>query len=81
MESDAIKAQGATRLLKERLFEVSDAFTIKVCKECGHLPSNSEECNVCKGDDVGDVHIPYATKLLIQNLMAMNMKIKITPTD
>ena len=72
-------AHGASRFLKERLFDCSDAYTIIVCDNCGMITSNQHECTACKKDKVTTCNIPYAAKLLVQELLAMSIKISINP--
>ena len=83
MERDAIISHGASAFLKERLFDHSDAYTLPVCKSCGMMAvidynTNIGTCKLCKNEkDVTNVQIPYACKLLFQELMSMSITPKI----
>jgi DNA-directed RNA polymerase II subunit RPB2 len=81
MERDCMISHGASLFLKERLFEVSDKYSVKVCGRCGLIGEiESYEdgrlgCRICnQSDKIADVSLPYCCKLLFQELMAMHIK-------
>ncbi|CAK8985952.1 unnamed protein product [Durusdinium trenchii] len=79
MERDCIISHGAAKFLKERLFDVSDAHRVHVCDTCGlfaiaKLKNDTYECKLCKDKaKVSQICLPYACKLMIQELMTMNI--------
>eukprot|EP00929_Paragymnodinium_shiwhaense_P044473 TRINITY_DN22811_c0_g1_i2.p1 TRINITY_DN22811_c0_g1~~TRINITY_DN22811_c0_g1_i2.p1 ORF type:complete len:596 (-),score=125.30 TRINITY_DN22811_c0_g1_i2:168-1955(-) len=79
MERDCIIAHGAAKFLKERLFDVSDAFRVHVCDTCGlfavaNLQKNQFLCTLCRDRaKISQITMPYAAKLLFQELMTMNI--------
>ena len=83
MERDCIISHGGAAFLKERLIDQSDAFVTCVCKQCGFMAINDAQrniktCTVCKSSEYCvDITIPYACKLLFQELMSMNIAVKI----
>jgi DNA-directed RNA polymerase II subunit RPB2 len=79
MERDCVIAHGSSRFLRERLFEVSDYFEIFLCSHCGNIPHQTNTCNFCKKKNIVKIAIPYACKLLFQQLMALGLKINIFP--
>ena len=73
MERDCLIGYGATQLLLERLMISSDAFPVNVCQQCGLLGYNGY-CGYCRSSkNIANLTIPYATKLLFQELMAMQV--------
>ena len=77
MERDCMIAHGASRFLKERLFDCSDPYQIIVCDQCGMITASQDECVACRKDKVTRKNMPYAAKLLCQELMAMGIKVAI----
>jgi DNA-directed RNA polymerase II subunit RPB2 len=83
MEKDAFIAHGVSLVVKERLMGVSDASLLGVCEICGLMGQpggarNGARCSNCKhtGESMQTIEIPYASKLLFQELMAMNMSVR-----
>lgn len=73
MERDCLIGYGASMLLLERLMISSDAFEVDVCGQCGLL-GYSGWCHFCKSScHVSSLRIPYACKLLFQELQSMNI--------
>ncbi|KAH7098892.1 DNA-directed RNA polymerase [Auriculariales sp. MPI-PUGE-AT-0066] len=73
MERDCLIGYGATQLLLERLMISSDKFEVCACETCGIMGYNGW-CPFCKtSQKVAKLTIPYAAKLLFQELMAMNI--------
>jgi DNA-directed RNA polymerase II subunit RPB2 len=79
MEKDAMVSHGASRFTRERLYDVSDKYQAFVCKKCGLIASYNDElhihcCKTCDNRvDFAYVEIPYACKLLFQELATMNV--------
>lgn len=74
MERDCLIAYGASQLLLERLMLSSDAHEVDVCEACGMMGYNSWCQNCESSSGVVKMTMPYAAKLLIQELMSMNVK-------
>ncbi|KAF5175371.1 Dna-directed rna polymerase subunit beta [Thalictrum thalictroides] len=79
MERDCLIAYGASMLLFERLMLSSDPFEVQVCRVCGLLGYYNHKlktrvCSTCKnGDNISTMKLPYACKLLFQELQSMNV--------
>ena len=86
MEKDCIGAHGAVAFLKERLLDVSDKFEVYICAnpKCGNYAIvNPDEnvqlykCNNCdNSNSFNMVEIPYAAKLLSQELQGMGLNMR-----
>jgi len=73
MERDCLIGYGASGLLIERLMISSDAFPIQVCLKCG-IMGYDNWCQYCKkAEKLAVLRVPYACKLLFQELTAMNI--------
>jgi DNA-directed RNA polymerase III subunit RPC2 len=73
MERDCLIAYGVSNLIMERLMYSSDAFKASVCLTCGLLQYQNW-CQYCRsGEQVTNIRLPYACKLLFQELQSMNV--------
>ena len=79
MERDCIISHGASAFLKERLLDVSDNYKVFVCNKCYMIGSVNEKKNIYKCDhcsnttEFNEIRLPYACKLLLQELISMSI--------
>lgn len=86
MERDALIAHGVARYIKEKLMDTSDIYTTFVCDYCGlfaqriyksdnKVYATDKDMYMCKScnnsTNISKIVIPYAFKLLVQELMSM----------
>jgi DNA-directed RNA polymerase II subunit RPB2 len=77
MERDCVAAHGVTEFTKERFMECSDQFRCWSCQDCGLIAVVNPKEGVwnCKGcgntTNFSAIEIPYAYKLLLQELETM----------
>ncbi|MFC1803201.1 DNA-directed RNA polymerase subunit B [Thermoproteota archaeon] len=77
MERDCLVGHGAAMLLKDRLLEESDAYTIYVCEHCGRqgyydIRQRKYTCPTCETkSDIEPVTVSYAFKLLLQEMQSL----------
>ncbi len=74
MERDCLIAHGVSSFVKERMFTMSDPYSVIVCDQCGFIMSGVNACRMCATSQMSEVAIPYACKLLLQELNAMCIK-------
>jgi DNA-directed RNA polymerase II subunit RPB2 len=85
MERDCVIAHGMSEFTKERLMECSDAFRCYSCNDCGLIAlANPEEgiwnCRGCGNTtNFSNIEIPYAYKLLLQELETMCISSRVIP--
>lgn len=89
MERDVMIAHGMSRFCRERLYDVSDKYSLYVCKKCGMTASFNDGnkkgmdftvhlCRTCGNKtDFARVEIPYAFKLMSQELQTINIATRI----
>ena len=79
MERDCMISHGASRFTKGRIYDASDKYAVHICRKCGLIACFNDKlkihlCNTCDNRvDFSYVEIPYACKLLFQELQTMNI--------
>ncbi len=77
MERDCLIGHGAAMLLRDRLLEESDKYTLYICQTCGHIAyydmkQRKHTCRLCEDRaKISPVVVSYAFKLLLQELMSL----------
>ena len=83
-------AHGMAQFLKERLVNVSDQYFVHICSNCGLFARKKPNkdiylCQMCSDRGIRytthKIEIPYAFKLLVQELMAINIVPKLKVKD
>ena len=83
MEKDAMLSHGTVQFLKERMFDVSDKYFVTLCKDTGMIAAVNKEKNIYNSlysnnnTDFVRVQIPYASKLLMQELYTSGIVMKL----
>jgi len=81
MERDCLIGYGASALLNERLMTSSDGFACTVCEQCG-LIASPDWCTTCRSRvNLRSLSMPYACKLLFQELQSMNIVCRLQFSD
>jgi len=86
MERDCLITHGCANFIRDRFFVNSDMYRIQVCEQCGmtaHVDNGHVKClnNKCKRPyKICAIDIPYACKLLFQELEAMCINPRIFTT-
>ena len=83
MERDVLLSHGLSQFTKEAMMEKSDKYRWGVCRHCGVLAKYTPtrdliECLNCGLQDISVVETPYAFKLLIQEMEAMGVQIRLS---
>jgi hypothetical protein len=72
-------SHGASRFTRGRMYDASDKYAVHTCNKCGHIAAYNDKmhihhCKMCDNrSDFSYVEIPYACKLLFQELNTMNI--------
>jgi len=83
MERDSLLSHGSVQFLKERTFDCSDKYCVWIDKETGMISPINEEKGIYKSlysdntTQFSRVQIPYSSKLLIQELQAMHISMRL----
>jgi DNA-directed RNA polymerase subunit B len=87
MERDCLIAYGASMMLKDRLLDEADRTEVHVCERCGLIAyydarQRKYVCRIC-GDsaEISVVVVAYAFKLLLQEIMSLNIAPRLVVKD
>ena len=89
MERDVMIAHGMSKFCKDRLYDVSDKYSMYTCNKCGMISAFNDgnkknrfsnidfaihKCKTCDNlNDFSKVNVPYAFKLMSQELQTINI--------
>jgi len=79
MERDCMISHGASKFTKGRIYDASDKYVVHTCNKCGLVAAFNNKlqihhCSNCDNrKDFSKVGLPYACKLLFQELTTMNV--------
>ena len=87
MERDCMISHGAANFIHDRTYNCSDKYEVHICNYCGMIAIFNRDKNIycCKQCDnyvaFSRLKIPYAFKLLTQELMTMNIAPRIVTKE
>ena len=83
MEAECTITHAATEILRERTLTVADEYTVYVCSKCGYIADGNKNlgyyfCRFCRtGKNINKVILPYTSKLMLQELNATGIKMRL----
>jgi DNA-directed RNA polymerase II subunit RPB2 len=83
MERDCMLSHGSVQFLKERTFDCSDKYFVWIDNETGMISPVNPEKGIYKSlysdntTKFSKIQLPYSSKLLIQELQAMHINMRI----
>lgn len=83
MEQNCLTSGGYSAFLRERFYDASDKFSSYVCRKCGLIAAYNDKynihlCKTCENkSDFSYVEIPYAFKLMSQELQTINVSMRL----
>ena len=85
MERDCMISHGASQFLKERLMDNSDDYRIFICKKSGLIAAVNKHKSIYNSfsennTSFAEVKVPYACKLLMQELQTMSVATRLITT-
>lgn len=96
MERDQIVTNGVSKFLREKFVDTSDKFEMRICDNCGFIAERIKDnntnielndydvyqCRHCGNkSNISNITIPYASKLLFQELLSGSIKVSMKVKD
>ncbi len=87
MERDCLVGHGVATMIRDRMLENSDAYIMYVCGKCGHISWYNRrkgvyECPIHgETSEIYSIKVPYAFKLLLQEITSMVIKPEVKVAD
>jgi DNA-directed RNA polymerase II subunit RPB2 len=83
MERDVLIGHGISGFIRECMMEKADKYKWAVCRHCGTIAEYNPKagilgCRGCNRDDVAVIETPWAMKLLIQELEAVGVQLRLS---
>ena len=78
MEKDCATGLATSGFLRERFLSSSDPYSILICRECKNQTVLFDKCDFCGAgaESIATVEIPYSSKLMLQYLGGMVIKMR-----
>jgi DNA-directed RNA polymerase II subunit RPB2 len=74
LETNALNGLGVTHVLHDRMFLMSDKYSMLICNGCGNPPKMNDFCTECNKRDLCIVNIPFSCKLLFHLVQSIGIK-------
>jgi DNA-directed RNA polymerase beta subunit len=86
MDLDVAVSHGASRMITERVTDVSDPITVHICKKCKYIiPANPEMglylCKCSSDDSVRKVKMSHSSLLMFYEMMSTGIDVKFILSD
>jgi DNA-directed RNA polymerase II subunit RPB2 len=81
MECDALVSHGMSQSVKEIFWDKADSYEMSIDKSTGRIVAHNPDRGIYHDGDVRNVQVPYAFKLLLQEVYSMGVSCKIGVED